>query len=92
MAADWRAPRSSTFAKLRSEIVAVRAAVPADIESLVRMRTANAGVHIALDPEAYRIPETDAVVRHFSTLLAEETRGMPSWSRSWPAGSSAWSR
>jgi GNAT superfamily N-acetyltransferase len=56
-----------------SENVTVRAAVLADVGSLVRMRKANAEAHVVLDPQVYRIPETDAVVRHFSALVTEES-------------------
>lgn len=37
------------------------------------MRKANAEAHVVLNPQVYRIPETDAVVRYFSALLTEET-------------------
>jgi GNAT superfamily N-acetyltransferase len=56
-----------------SENVTVRAAVLGDVESLVRMRKANAEAHVVLNPQVYRIPETEAVVRYFTALLTEET-------------------
>ncbi|MEU4555415.1 ribosomal protein S18 acetylase RimI-like enzyme [Micromonospora violae] len=55
------------------EKITVRPAVLADVGSLVRMRESNAEAHLVLDPQVYRIPETEAVVRHFSAVLTEDT-------------------
>lgn len=40
-----------------------------DIESLVELRVANATAHIALEPDAYRVPDRAAVRRHFAAVL-----------------------
>lgn len=50
----------------------VRPASLADVPSLVELRLANAEAHLALDPGIYRIPQREAVVRHFTTMLADE--------------------
>jgi GNAT superfamily N-acetyltransferase len=49
--------------------VRMRPAVPADVDSLVRLRVANAEAHLVLDPEVYRVPDGEAVLRHFTTVL-----------------------
>ncbi|MEV4639840.1 GNAT family N-acetyltransferase [Actinoplanes sp. NPDC049548] len=54
---------------MEPEQITVRPAVPADGESLVRLRIANAEAHIALDPQAYRVPAREAVLRHFTAVL-----------------------
>lgn len=54
--------------------LAVRPATMADVPSLVELRLANALAHIALDPHIYRVPQRDAVVRHFTAILSEESR------------------
>ncbi|MGW4946085.1 N-acetyltransferase family protein [Actinoplanes sp. NPDC004185] len=53
----------------------VRPATTSDVDALVRLRVANAEAHLALDPQAYRIPEPEAVRRHFAALLAEGPAG-----------------
>jgi GNAT superfamily N-acetyltransferase len=50
--------------------VTVRPARGCDVEALVRMRLANAGWHVLLDPESYRLPDERAVRRHFENRLA----------------------
>ncbi|GHJ54959.1 hypothetical protein Nm8I071_42660 [Nonomuraea sp. TT08I-71] len=50
----------------------VRPAGVADLPSLVDLRLANAEAHIALNPEIYRVPQREAVVRHFTAVLADE--------------------
>lgn len=50
----------------------IRPAVEADVESLVRLRVANAEAHIALDPGVYRVPAREAVVRHFTAMVRQE--------------------
>ncbi|MET8203331.1 GNAT family N-acetyltransferase [Micromonospora taraxaci] len=51
----------------------VRPARPADVPSLVLLRLANAEAHLALDADTYRVPQREAVVRHFTAVLADET-------------------
>ncbi|MFE9655824.1 GNAT family N-acetyltransferase [Micromonospora sp. NPDC006431] len=50
----------------------VRPASSADVASLVELRLANAEAHLALDAATYRVPQRDAVVRHFVAILADE--------------------
>jgi GNAT superfamily N-acetyltransferase len=45
----------------------------ADVPSLVELRLANAEAHLALDPGTYRVPRRDAVVRHFTAMLGDES-------------------
>ncbi|MFR9778706.1 N-acetyltransferase family protein [Micromonospora sp. MS34] len=52
---------------------AVRPASMADVPSLVDLRLANAVAHLALDPHTYRVPQREAVVRHFTAALADES-------------------
>ncbi|WP_187399809.1 GNAT family N-acetyltransferase [Micromonospora sp. AP08] len=52
----------------------VRPASVADVPSLVELRLANAEAHVALDPETYRVPQREAVARHFAAMLAGEAR------------------
>jgi GNAT superfamily N-acetyltransferase len=52
--------------------ITIRAAGPADVEALVRLRLANARAHVALDPAAYRVPDTDAVRRYFADPAATD--------------------
>ena len=54
--------------------LAVRPATMADVPSLVELRVANALTHLALDPHIYRVPQRDAVVRHFTAILTDESR------------------
>ncbi|MFG1659795.1 GNAT family N-acetyltransferase [Micromonospora chersina] len=49
----------------------VRPASVADVPSLVELRLANAEAHLALDPGIYRVPQREAVVRHFTAVLAD---------------------
>jgi GNAT superfamily N-acetyltransferase len=58
---------------MRDGAPTVRLATPADIDVLVRLRVVNAEAHIALEPEVYRVPEQEAVRRHFTAVLAEDT-------------------
>jgi hypothetical protein len=39
---------------------------------LVELRLANAEAHLALDPDVYRVPRREAVVRHFTAMLGDE--------------------
>lgn len=50
----------------------VRPASVADVPSLVELRLANAEAHLTLDPGIYRVPQREAVVRHFTAVLAGE--------------------
>ncbi|GIJ79234.1 L-amino acid N-acyltransferase YncA [Micromonospora phaseoli] len=50
----------------------VRPATLADVPSLVELRLANAEAHLALDAGTYRVPQREAVARHFATMLADE--------------------
>lgn len=58
---------------MAAENVTVRPAVVADAESLVHLRVANAEAHLALDPQVYRVPAREAVLRHFAAMLADES-------------------
>lgn len=53
--------------------LAVRPATLADVPSLVELRLANAAAHLALDPHSYRVPQREAVARHFTAMLADES-------------------
>ncbi|WP_198041542.1 GNAT family N-acetyltransferase [Micromonospora chokoriensis] len=50
----------------------VRPARLADLPSLVALRLANAEAHLALDADTYRLPQREAVLRHFAAVLADE--------------------
>jgi GNAT superfamily N-acetyltransferase len=50
--------------------VVIRPAGAADVPALVELRIANAEAHLALDPEVYRVPRREAVVRHFTGMVA----------------------
>jgi len=50
----------------------VRPARLADLPSLVALCLANAEAHLALDADTYRVPQREAVVRHFAAVLADE--------------------
>ncbi|WP_328848969.1 GNAT family N-acetyltransferase [Micromonospora zamorensis] len=50
----------------------VRPARLADVASLVELRLSNAQAHLALDAAIYRVPQRDAVVRHFTAMLTDE--------------------
>ncbi|MBM0276172.1 GNAT family N-acetyltransferase [Micromonospora tarensis] len=51
---------------------AVRPASPSDLPALVELRLANAEAHLALDPDTYRLPQREAVIKHFTAVLGEE--------------------
>ncbi|MDG4781882.1 GNAT family N-acetyltransferase [Micromonospora sp. WMMD961] len=51
----------------------VRPASLTDVAALVELRLANAEAHLALDAATYRIPQGDAVARHFTAALIDET-------------------
>ncbi|GAA1312637.1 hypothetical protein Psi02_73950 [Planotetraspora silvatica] len=53
--------------------ILVRAAEREDVSALVRLRLANAERHVQLDPAIYRVPDTEAVRRHFEEVLAAES-------------------
>jgi GNAT superfamily N-acetyltransferase len=57
---------------MAAQQITVRRAEAADVEALVRLRVANARAHLALDPAAYRVPDTAAVRRHFSDAATRE--------------------
>ncbi|MGC4877254.1 N-acetyltransferase family protein [Micromonospora sp. DT43] len=50
----------------------VRPARLSDVASLVELRLANAQAHLALDASIYRVPQRDAVARHFVAMLTDE--------------------
>jgi GNAT superfamily N-acetyltransferase len=50
----------------------VRAAGPADVAELVELRLVNATWHATLDPRIYRIPDPEAVRRHFTEAVTRE--------------------
>ncbi|MET7968954.1 GNAT family N-acetyltransferase [Micromonospora sp. NPDC005305] len=58
---------------MRDVGLTVRPASVADVPALVELRLANAEAHLALDPGIYRVPQRDAVVRHFTAMLADES-------------------
>ncbi|MFE9959885.1 GNAT family N-acetyltransferase [Micromonospora sp. NPDC005299] len=58
---------------MRDVGLTVRPASVADVHSLVELRLANAEAHLALDPGIYRVPPRDAVVRHFTAVLADDS-------------------
>ena len=49
----------------------VREATPADLEAIVEIYLANARHHAALAPDAYRVPEVEAVRTRFAGMLAD---------------------
>lgn len=54
--------------------ILVRAAEREDVPALVRLRLANAERHVQLDPAIYRVPDVEAVRRHFEEVLAAEPK------------------
>ncbi|MFF7887846.1 GNAT family N-acetyltransferase [Streptomyces sp. NPDC020794] len=54
--------------------ILVRAAEREDVPALVRLRLANAERHVQLDPAIYRVPDAEAVSRHFEEVLAAEPK------------------
>ncbi|MFJ3336631.1 GNAT family N-acetyltransferase [Streptomyces sp. NPDC086766] len=49
----------------------VRPAEHRDVPALVRLRLANAERHVQLAPDIYRVPDVEAVARHFEQALAD---------------------
>lgn len=56
--------------------ILVRAAESEDMPVLVRLRLANAERHVQLDPAVYRVPDIEAVRRHFEEVLAAESKAL----------------
>ncbi|MDT0469620.1 GNAT family N-acetyltransferase [Streptomyces gibsoniae] len=54
--------------------ILVRPAERRDLPALVRLRVTNAERHIQLAPDIYRIPDTEAVHRHFEEVLADGSK------------------
>lgn len=54
--------------------ILVRSAERRDVPALVRLRVANAERHIQLAPDIYRVPDAEAVRRHFEEVLADGSR------------------
>ncbi|MEU8589356.1 GNAT family N-acetyltransferase [Streptomyces sp. NPDC048664] len=54
--------------------ILVRTAEREDVPALVRLRLANAQRHVQLDPAIYRVPDVEAVRRHFEEVLAAEPK------------------
>lgn len=50
----------------------VRAAAPGDVPELVELRMVNAVQHAGLDRRIYRIPDPEAVRRHFTEAVPRE--------------------
>ncbi|MFE0459675.1 GNAT family N-acetyltransferase [Kitasatospora sp. NPDC058965] len=50
--------------------ILIRAAERDDVPALVRLRLANAERHVQLDPGIYRVPDVEAVRRHFEEVLS----------------------
>ncbi|MFG1654570.1 GNAT family N-acetyltransferase [Micromonospora sp. NPDC049275] len=50
----------------------IRPARLSDVASLVELRLANAQAHLALDASVYRVPQRDAVMRHFVAMLTDQ--------------------
>ncbi|MGC4750425.1 N-acetyltransferase family protein [Micromonospora sp. DT201] len=57
---------------MREARLTVRPASLADVPCMVELRLANAEAHIALDADTYRVPQREAVIRHFADMLAED--------------------
>lgn len=47
----------------------IRRARHGDVPALVRLRLANAARHVELDPELFRLPDPEAVCRHFAAVV-----------------------
>jgi GNAT superfamily N-acetyltransferase len=56
---------------MRGQTPRVRSAELTDVDCLVQLRVANAEAHLLLDPATYRVPEEDAIRRHFAALLTD---------------------
>jgi GNAT superfamily N-acetyltransferase len=54
--------------------ILVRTAEREDVSVLVRLRLANAERHVHLDPAIYRVPDIEAVRRHFEEVLSAESK------------------
>ena len=54
--------------------ILVRAAEREDVPALVRLRLANAERHVQLEPAIYRVPDIEAVRRHFEEVLSAEPK------------------
>ncbi|MGW0093117.1 N-acetyltransferase family protein [Streptomyces sp. NPDC003328] len=54
--------------------ILVRDAGLRDVPTLVRLRLANAERHVQLDPTIYRVPDVEAVRRHFEEVLAPDSK------------------
>jgi GNAT superfamily N-acetyltransferase len=53
--------------------ISIRPAERDDVPALVRLRLANAERHIRLDPVIYRMPDREAVRKHFEESLSAES-------------------
>ncbi|MFI6263819.1 GNAT family N-acetyltransferase [Micromonospora sp. NPDC051006] len=75
---SWPGPHARcvgpSMGTMREVGLTVRPASLADVPSLVELRVANAEAHLALDPGVYRVPQREAVARHFAAVLADEAR------------------
>ncbi|MEU7840624.1 GNAT family N-acetyltransferase [Micromonospora sp. NPDC049114] len=60
---------------MRRTPTVVRQATRSDVPALVELRRANAEAHLALDPDVYRLPQREAVVSHFTTVLGDRAGG-----------------
>ncbi|MEO3869953.1 GNAT family N-acetyltransferase [Nonomuraea sp. B12E4] len=56
--------------------ILIRAAGREDVPALVRLRLANAETHVRLAPAIYRLPDPEAVRRHFEDALSAETKAL----------------
>jgi GNAT superfamily N-acetyltransferase len=54
--------------------ILVRPAERGDVPALVRLRLANAERHIQLAPDIYRVPDVEAVRRHFEEVVADGSK------------------
>ena len=54
--------------------ILVRPAKRGDVPALVRLRLANAERHIQLAPGIYRVPDVEAVRRHFEEVVADGSK------------------
>jgi hypothetical protein len=53
---------------MRQDGITLRPATVADVPALARLRAANTEAHLALDPQTYRVPSPEAVIRHFTAV------------------------
>lgn len=56
-------------------VVSIRPAEVGDVSALARLRILNAEVHVALEPEVYRIPDARAVTAYFLRVLDSPHHG-----------------